>query len=594
MAVAVFTMIGGAGSASAAVDKAASYQQMLGLAQQMHILKPQVHNNAQAAVTYDNLENHYRNLASALGGDDPGQLGVSHAGSGSQGASSAPNGPAPPPTGCSTTSMGFTQSTPVAIPDTISVVSSTLVVSGAGPYLFDLNMMTHIRHTFPGDLDITLTSPAGTIVTITTDNAGTNDDVFNGTYWDDVANPAGQVPYTTNDGLVTDQLYAVGVLASSLVPEEAMGAFIGENPNGTWTLTISDDANIDGGSLDDWSLDVTTLPAAPTIATVPTVTNSTPLPIPDNGVTSSTIVVAGAGSAIQEVDLTTFITHTFPGDLDITLTSPAGTVVTITTDNGGTSDDAFNGTVWDDDANPGGQVPYTANNGLVTDQTYAVGVLASPLVPEEALAAFIGQDPNGTWTLTLSDDAALDTGALNSWSLDIKTYTCASSADLSITKTDGVATVAPGGVLTYTIVASNAGPGDAPGSTVADTFPAGLTCTWTCAGSGGGTCTAAGAGNIFDTANLPAGSSTTYTASCTVDAGAADGTVIVNSASVGAGTGVTDPNTGNNVAFDTTVVSAPPPPNYQPPVPLPTLKVLGMIALILSLIGIVIVRRRYN
>ena len=45
----------------------------------------------------------------------------------------------------------------------------------------------------------------------------------------------------TNDGLVTDHVYVNNTLASPLVPEEALGAFIGENPNGTWTLTVSDD-----------------------------------------------------------------------------------------------------------------------------------------------------------------------------------------------------------------------------------------------------------------------------------------------------------------------------------------------------------------
>ena len=45
----------------------------------------------------------------------------------------------------------------------------------------------------------------------------------------------------------------------------------------------------------------------------------------------------------------------------------------------------------------------------------------------------------------------------------------------------------------------------APGATVVDTFPASLTCTWTCVGAGGGTCTAAGSGNLNDTVNLPKG-----------------------------------------------------------------------------------------
>jgi uncharacterized repeat protein (TIGR01451 family) len=46
------------------------------------------------------------------------------------------------------------------------------------------------------------------------------------------------------------------------------------------------------------------------------------------------------------------------------------------------------------------------------------------------------------------------------------------SADLSITKTDGITSVTAGGSLTYTIRASNAGPDNATGATVTDTFPA--------------------------------------------------------------------------------------------------------------------------
>ena len=97
-------------------------------------------------------------------------------------------------------------------------------------------------------------------------------------------------------------------------------------------------------------------------------------------------------------------------------------------------------------------------------------------------------------------------------------------------KTDGVTTATAGGSVTYTITASNAGPSNAPGATVADTFPAALTATWTCVGAGGGTCTAAGSGNIDDTVNLPAGGSVTYTASASL-AASATGT-LVNTATV--------------------------------------------------------------
>src|SRR4030095_13264543 len=248
------------------------------------------------------------------------------------------------PAGCGPATATFTQSTPTAIPTGPAVVTSTLVVGGAGPYLFDLDLTTNLTHTFAADLDITLMSPAGTVVTLTTDNGAGNDNVFNGTLWDDDANPAGQVPYTTNNGLVTDHAYVNLTTANPLVPEEAMGAFIGENPNGTWTITISDDLAGDGGSLDSWSLAVTTFSAAPTTAGVPTVTQATPTAIPTGpAVVTSSVVVTGAATSILDVNLTTNLTHTFAADLDITLTSPAGTVVTLTTDNGAGHDNVFNG-----------------------------------------------------------------------------------------------------------------------------------------------------------------------------------------------------------------------------------------------------------
>ena len=130
-------------------------------------------------------------------------------------------------------------------------------------------------------------------------------------------------------------------------------------------------------------------------------------------------------------------------------------------------------------------------------------------------------------------------------------------ADLAISKTDGVDNVAPGGSVTYTIVATNAGAHDAPGATVADTFAAVLTCSTTCVGAGGGTCTAGPfATSINDTVNLPAGGSVTYTAVCSVS-GSASGT-LTNTATVTAPGGVPDPNTADNSATDIdTLIVAP-------------------------------------
>ncbi|MEL7061562.1 MAG: hypothetical protein AAGN46_16170, partial [Acidobacteriota bacterium] len=100
------------------------------------------------------------------------------------------------------------------------------------------------------------------------------------------------------------------------------------------------------------------------------------------------------------------------------------------------------------------------------------------------------------------------------------------SADLSISKTDGATTSVIGGSVTYTIVGTNLGPDDVFGATVTDTFPADLTCTWTCAASAGSSCTAAGTGNISDTVTLLENGTVTYTATCSISASASPGTLV--------------------------------------------------------------------
>jgi subtilisin-like proprotein convertase family protein len=239
------------------------------------------------------------------------------------------------------------------------------------------------------------------------------------------------VPYVSPlaaSNLVTDTDYTANSVETTLVGEEALAAFIGEDPTGTWPLTIHDDgATLDSGSLDSWSLAVTALDAAPTNASPVSAANATPAVIEDDAppnVVSSTVEITGADTFLCDVNLNVNITHTFTGDLDFTLMSPAGTIVTVSTDNGGGFDNAFAGTTFDDDADPNGQVPQFNNPGSVTDHPYVDLTVVASLTSEEALGAFIGEDPNGTWTLTISDDANLDGGMLNSWSIDVVTCAC--------------------------------------------------------------------------------------------------------------------------------------------------------------------------
>ncbi|MGH2690798.1 MAG: proprotein convertase P-domain-containing protein, partial [Actinomycetota bacterium] len=334
--LAALVVLAGATAAFAVLNKQQTHDEMRSIAAEMRALKPTASQPGNAAA-YGALEARYRELSAQMGGDDPGA--VLPGGQAVDGRGQLGGGPPPtPPPGCVVMEFNFTQATPTAIPTGPAVVSSTLVVAGMGPYLWDLDLLTTITHTFSADMDITLASPAGTVVTLTTDNGAGNDNTYNGTLWDDDANPLGQVPYTTNAGLATDHPYVNLTTATPLVPEESFGAFHGEDPNGTWTVTISDDLAGDGGSLANWTLTLRTLPAPPVIANT-MATQATPTAIPTGpAVVSSTLVVAGAGTSILDVDLTTTITHTFAADLDITLMSPGGTIVTLTTDNGAGND----------------------------------------------------------------------------------------------------------------------------------------------------------------------------------------------------------------------------------------------------------------
>jgi uncharacterized repeat protein (TIGR01451 family) len=153
-------------------------------------------------------------------------------------------------------------------------------------------------------------------------------------------------------------------------------------------------------------------------------------------------------------------------------------------------------------------------------------------------------------------DASLTNPALNNgiWlgnGMVTISYTVDLPEDLSITKTDGVATATPGATTTYTIVAANAGPDTATTVSVTDTFPAACaSVSYTSVAAGGATGNTAGpaSGNINDAAlNLPAGASVTYTAICTI-APTATG-ALTNTATISSP--FPDSNPANNSATDT-------------------------------------------
>lgn len=158
-------------------------------------------------------------------------------------------------------------------------------------------------------------------------------------------------------------------------------------------------------------------------------------------------------------------------------------------------------------------------------------------------------------------------------------------ADVSITKSNAASSAKPGDTVTYTLVASNAGPDAAANTTVADTLPAALTgAAWTCTGTAGGICGAAsGTGNISDTVTLPAGASVTYTLTASVSATATG--ALVNTATIALPAGMSDPTPGNNSATATVTLPVP------AATAVPTLGAWAL-GLLVGLLGVMGFRRR--
>jgi len=109
--------------------------------------------------------------------------------------------------------------------------------------------------------------------------------------------------------------------------------------------------------------------------------NDTVIAIPDNNAEgiSSSITVPQQG-VVFGTDVGVNISHTWRGDLLVKLQSPEGTEHILHNRTGGSEDD---------------------------------------LVQNWQLAAFNGETMQGDWTLLVSDNAGLDTGSLNSWSLTL-------------------------------------------------------------------------------------------------------------------------------------------------------------------------------
>ncbi len=127
-------------------------------------------------------------------------------------------------------------------------------------------------------------------------------------------------------------------------------------------------------------------------------TTSSNIPDNDPSGVSSVIDVSGVdtnGYIDNNFSINLDVSHTWRGDVKISLVSPAGTEVLLFDTHG-------------DDS-----------------KQNIVGNFPNDLTPLESLSAFAGEDFNGSWTLKVIDEAAQDVGVLNSWSISVtENITC--------------------------------------------------------------------------------------------------------------------------------------------------------------------------
>lgn len=139
-----------------------------------------------------------------------------------------------------TTPVNNTVVSIASVPNTF--VTSTINFNDATiTNIYDLDITLNITHTWIQDMSIALVSPSGTLVNIIQENCSSEDNI--NAVFDDNGSPI--TCSTTPPGI-----------SGRVKPVELLSSFNGENPNGIWTLEISDPWNGDGGSLNSWSLKI--------------------------------------------------------------------------------------------------------------------------------------------------------------------------------------------------------------------------------------------------------------------------------------------------------------------------------------------------
>lgn len=226
---------------------------------------------------------------------------------------------------------------------------------------------------------------------------------------------------------------------------------------------------------------------------------------------------------VADVDLGVFATHSWRGDIRITLQAPDGTRVQLVNGNADTiSGDHFNVRLDD-----GGTQVVNTDSATGNHSTTTPPPFQHRFIPDSPLAAFNGRNAAGTWRMEICDIfPGADDGEFRYAALYL-TSAPSAFADLSLTKSVSSASPVSGSNVTYTLVLTNSSASNrtANGVQVTDLLPAGVSYV---SHTGPGTY-APGTG-LWQVGSLAPGASATLTITAQVTA--SSGATILSTAEV--------------------------------------------------------------
>lgn len=239
----------------------------------------------------------------------------------------------------------------MTIPDNDSIGVRDYITLNQAANIAAIQIAVDLTHTYIGDLSLTLIAPSGN-----------------------------QIILHQRQGANAKNLKRSFDAAST----PGLAALAGQSAAGQWVLWVQDLAAADTGKLNRWDIEIT-----PSAKTVIEVQESLGVLIPDNdpaGIERTLNVVQA--DRLADIEVSVDITHTYIGDLTVTLVSPAGTAIALHKGTGGSQDNLI--------------------------ATYKVATTSG-------LQTLRGQPVQGAWKLRVADTAAVDIGKLNLWALKIAT-----------------------------------------------------------------------------------------------------------------------------------------------------------------------------